>query len=146
MRSPPAGYLVHNLRCPVVVCRGRRQDREAKVEGGAGWGQVGRVQEGGRVGGWREGGGRVGVCCRLLGGTSLWLGPGDHRYVAGGGDDGSQRPGAPVAAPQAPRKVMVSLDDSEASRKALEVRPLDVPLPCSRSRCAGGTCAPYHHM
>jgi hypothetical protein len=76
MRSPPAGYLVHNLRCPVVVCRGRRQDREAK----------------------------------------------------------------------APRKVMVSLDDSEASRKALEVRPLDVPLPCSRSRCAGGTCAPYHHM
>jgi nucleotide-binding universal stress UspA family protein len=108
-----SGYLVHNLHCPVAVCRGREEDTQDKV--GASGGRVGLQGPAAALAAGCQGpcGGREGSSLHKRSHTqrcpALAKLPLSHAVRA-------------VHAAQEVRKVMVSLDDSEASKKALEVR------------------------
>ena len=108
-----SGYLVHNLHCPVAVCRGREEDTQDKVGGG----RAGLQGPAAALAAGCQGscGGREGSSLHNRSHTQRCLCPAlaqlplSHAVCA-------------VHAAQEVRKVMVSLDDSEASKKALEVR------------------------
>lgn len=115
-RSPchAAGYLTHHLHCPVAICRGREQDAEQKARPPACPAPSHALQAS------AFGHACAAPCCAVLCMPS------------------HAEPCCAVRAVQAKHKVVVSLDDSETSKKALEVRPFyrccwRTPACCCRS-------------
>ena len=120
-RASSAGYLVHHLHCPVVICRGREEDAQQQVCTGFAVCCAGHRQAAFR---------QLWTCTACAASRHAWSPPPlpppppppTHTHTHHTHTPPSLgRPHLPPPL-QTKRKIMVSLDDSEASRKALEVR------------------------